>query len=113
MSTATKNPTALQTALDKIAKLEAKLQSINQGFVAQAATGLRIETYSTYRPDEPKSFAVRGTTPDHAEDMKSFGGGYNRQLKGGAAWIFPEYDRDEVPMRDIIQDWIVEQTLGV
>jgi len=110
MSTVTKNPTALQTALDKIAELEAKLEGINQDFAA-SASGLRIETYSTYRPDEPKSFAVRGTTPDHAEDMKSFGGGYNRHLKGGAAWIFPEYDKEGVPMRDILQDWIVEQML--
>ena len=97
----------LEAALLEQAKIKVQLKELDRIVAAfkPAPTGLSIETYSMARPGCPRSFVVRGTTPDHAEDMKLLGGVFNRRLKGGLGWIFREVDR---PM---VEDWILTQSL--
>ena len=68
-------------------------QNTQQGTAQQSSTTseLTVEDYSD------KSFVVRGEkTRDFKDNLRTLGGKFNRNLRGGAAWIFPKTKQETV-----------------
>ena len=74
------------------AKPDAKPKPPDAKTEIPAVQSLLIETYSE------KSFVVRGDTKPFKDQLgrAGLGGKWNRKLRGGAAWIFREEDRESV-----------------